>query len=113
MLSGVTSVLNFSSLGQQALATLGSTTAKDSATILSGHTGTESELTLAAALGRLVSAFAHDEIFLVKKGDWRCATRLRYSLLIGATTLSVSMILSRPLSKKCSNISFFPVISGI
>lgn len=67
MLNGVTSVLKFSTLGQQALAPLGSAAIDDGATIFGSHTGTEAELALAAALGRLVSAFAHDEIFIVKR----------------------------------------------
>ncbi len=60
MLNGVTLVLDFNALGKQTLAALGATTTKNSCTVLGGHAGTESELTLAAALGRLISSLAHN-----------------------------------------------------
>lgn len=62
MLDRVTIVVNFRSLGQQALASLGTTTVKDGASALRRHTGAKTELTLATTFGRLVSAFAHKKI---------------------------------------------------
>ncbi len=60
VLDGVTLILDFYALGKQTLATLGTTTTNDISTVLGGHAGTESELTLAAALGRLISSLAHN-----------------------------------------------------
>ena len=59
VLNDVALVMHLCTLGQQTLATFCTTTREDGATIFGGHAGTETELTLAAALGRLVCSLAH------------------------------------------------------
>ena len=62
-------VVNLRSLGQKTLAAFGATTGEDGASVLCGHAGTETELALTAALGRLVCSLAHnlDCMFALKK----------------------------------------------
>jgi|GEM_PF-3833577 len=59
VLLDVTLEVKFSALGQEILAALAATTAKDVAAGLGGHAGAESMLKLARALGWLKGAF-HD-----------------------------------------------------
>ena len=63
VLDDVTLVLNFCTLGQQALTPLGAAACEDGAAILGGHACAETELALAAALGRLVCSLAHSQYF--------------------------------------------------
>ena len=60
VLDGVALVLDFGSLGKQALAAFSAAAADDVRSVLGGHACTESELTLAATLGWLISPLAHD-----------------------------------------------------
>jgi len=53
-------ILDFGSLGKKALAAFGTAAADDVCSVLGSHARTESELTLAATLGWLISPFAHD-----------------------------------------------------
>jgi len=62
VLNGVALVVNLHTLGQKTLATLGATTGEDGSAILGSHAGAETELALAAALGRLVCSLAHNLI---------------------------------------------------
>ena len=64
VLNGVALVLNLNALGQKALAALGTTTGEDGTTILGSHACAETELALAAALGRLVCSLAHIDVWL-------------------------------------------------
>ena len=69
VLNGVALVVDLHTLGQKTLATLSATTGEDGATVLGSHAGAETELALAAALGRLVCSLAHNliSIFALKK----------------------------------------------
>ena len=60
VLDGVALVVNLHTLGQKTLATLSATAGEDGATVLGSHAGAETELALAAALGRLVCSLAHN-----------------------------------------------------
>ncbi len=60
VLNGVALVMNLHTLGQKTLAPFGATAGEDGAAVLGGHAGTEAELALAAALGRLVCSLAHN-----------------------------------------------------
>ncbi len=63
VLDDVTLVVNLCTLGQQTLTPLGAAACEDCATILGGHACAETELALAAALGRLVCSLAHSQYF--------------------------------------------------
>ena len=73
VLNGVALVLNLNALGQKALAALGTTTGEDGTTILGSHACAETELALAAALGRLVCSLAHDDVWLRLEVFRKCA----------------------------------------
>jgi hypothetical protein len=60
VLDGMALVLDFGSLGKQALAAFGAAAANDVCPVLGSHACTKSELTLAATLGWLISPLAHD-----------------------------------------------------
>ena len=64
VLNSVALVVDLHTLGQKALAALSTTTGEDGTTILGSHACAETELALAAALGRLVCSLAHDVIWL-------------------------------------------------
>ena len=66
VLDDVALVLHLCTLGQKTLATLGATTGEDGATVLGSHAGAETELALAAALGRLVCSLAHNILVCLK-----------------------------------------------
>lgn len=84
MLRGVTLKVNFSTFGDQALATLLATTTQNVAACLGGHSCAKSVLLLADAFGRLIRAFAHG----VKRGT---SSTVR---LLGARTLGFHRVLS-------------------
>ena len=66
VLDDVALVVHLDALGQKTLATLGATTGEDGATVLGCHAGAETELALAAALGRLVCSLAHNILVCLK-----------------------------------------------
>ncbi len=63
VLDDVALVLHLCTLGQKTLAALGATAGEDGAAVLGCHAGAETELALAAALGRLVCSLAHNFLF--------------------------------------------------
>ena len=77
VLYGVALVVNLHTLGQKALAALGTTTGEDGTTILGSHACAETELALAAALGRLVCSLAHNlvSMFALKVSLFRSRGR--------------------------------------
>lgn len=66
VLDDVALVVHLCSLGQKTLATLGATAGEDGAAVLGSHAGAETELALAAALGRLVGSLAHNSLVCLK-----------------------------------------------
>ena len=61
-------VMHLCTRGQKTLATLGATAGEDGAAVLGSHAGAETELALAAALGRLVCSLAHNSLSGVEVG---------------------------------------------
>lgn len=59
MLDSVALVMHLGALRQQTLATLSAAASQQGAPVLRRHACAESELTLAATLGRLIGSFAH------------------------------------------------------
>ena len=85
VLNSVALVMNLHTLGQKTLAPFGATAGEDGAAVLGGHAGTEAELALAAALGRLVCSLAHNIVFMVALKKFLCsafAVGARYNTLI-------------------------------
>jgi hypothetical protein len=66
VLLGVASVLKLNTFRNEALAAFLTATANNVATGFGGHTGAETELGFAGALGWLISAFAHGENLCVR-----------------------------------------------
>ena len=77
VLYSVALVVNLHTLGQKTLATLSTTAGEDGATVLASHAGAETELALAAALGRLVCSLAHNlvSMFALKVSLFRSRGR--------------------------------------
>jgi hypothetical protein len=98
VLVGVALVLQLGTLGDEAFAAFLAAAAENVATGLGGHAGTETELVLAGAFGRLEGAFAHGWILGREKG--LVAFRLRRGGRILARARPVSI-------HQCGKIGFF------